>query len=62
MLVWMRFTFELEAEEFLLSIKNEVDTPFRVVERWMEVLGRPPGEVWLRFKGVPLYVWREGVF
>lgn len=24
--------------------------------------GEAPGEVWLRFKGVPLYVWREGVF
>ena len=24
--------------------------------------GEAPGDVWLRFKGVPLYVWREGVF
>ena len=23
---------------------------------------RPTGEVWLRFIGVPLHVWREGVF
>lgn len=58
----MRFAYENDAEEFLLSLKNEDGTPFWAVDRWMEVLGRLPGVVWLRFKGVPLHVWREGVF
>lgn len=60
--VWMRFAYENDAEEFLLSLKNEDGTPFWAVDRWMEVLGRPPGVVWLRFKGVTLHVWREGLF
>ena len=60
--VWMQFDSEIEAEEFLLSLRGEEDSPFRAVERWMEILGRPPGGVWLQFIGVPLQVWREGVF
>lgn len=28
----------------------------------MEVFGRPPQAVWVRFTGVPIHVWREGVF
>lgn len=53
--VWMQFGSDMEAEEFLLSIRGEEDSPFQAVKRWMEILGRPQGGVWLR------HVWREGV-
>lgn len=28
----------------------------------MEVLGSPPRDCWVRFRGVPLNIWREDIF
>lgn len=28
----------------------------------MEIMGSPPRDIWIRFKGVPLHVWREETF
>ncbi|KAJ8615144.1 hypothetical protein MRB53_034516 [Persea americana] len=60
--VWLQFSSKVEASEFLVFANNGKDSPFLAVEGWMEVIARPPRAVWLRFRGVPLHVWTEGIF
>lgn len=59
---WLQFSSEEEASEFLVFGNNGKDSPFLAIERWMEVIARPPWAVWLRFRGVPQHVWMEGIF
>ncbi|KAJ8644802.1 hypothetical protein MRB53_006550 [Persea americana] len=37
-------------------------TPFKAIDRWMEVMGSPLSDTWIRIYGVPLHVWREETF
>ena len=60
--VWMQVSSREAASELLVCANVGKDSPFFAVERWMEVIGRPPQAVWLRFRGVPLHVWTEGIF
>ena len=51
-----------EVEEVLDCANILVHSPFVAIDRWMEVIGSPPSFWWVRLYGVPLQVWREGVF
>lgn len=51
-----------EVEEVLDCANILVHSPFVPIDRWMEVIGSPPSFRWVRLYGVPLQVWREGVF
>lgn len=51
-----------EVEEVLDCANILVHSPFVAIDRWMEVIGSPPSFRWVRLYGVPLQVWREGVF
>ena len=41
-MVWMRFASSEEAIEVLARANDGKDSPFLAIERWMEVLSRPP--------------------
>lgn len=59
----MQFQSEEEVEEVLMVAKDQdINSPFTVLERWMEHLGPPPCPSWVRVKGIPLHVWHEEVF
>lgn len=51
-----------KVEEVLYCANTQDDSPFVAIDRWMEVIGSPPPLQWIRFHGVPLQAWREGVF
>lgn len=51
-----------EVEEVICCAKDSPSSPFIVIDRWMEVIGSPPPPRWIKFCGVPLHAWREGIF
>lgn len=59
--VVIKFLSEKEAEEVLIYADRS-SSPFLALDRWMEVIGAPPSSRWVRILGVPLHVWRVGVF
>ena len=60
--VWIKLCSEAEVKESLYYAQDQANSPFVQLERWMEILGSPSHDVWVRFKGVPLHVWREETF
>ncbi|KAJ8626716.1 hypothetical protein MRB53_020023 [Persea americana] len=61
-MVWLELQSEAVVTRILHLAAVAQKSPFQVLQRWMEVLGSPPCEVWIRLKGVPLHVWRAETF
>ncbi|XXG67593.1 hypothetical protein AAC387_Pa06g0901 [Persea americana] len=61
-MVWLELQSEAVVTWILHLAAVAQKSPFQVLQRWMEVLGSPPCEVWIRLKGVPLHVWRAETF
>ncbi|XXG49575.1 hypothetical protein AAC387_Pa02g3726 [Persea americana] len=59
--VWIKLRSGIEVSEVLQCVAEATDSPFRALERWMEVLGSPPLDCRVRFRGVPLHVWKEEI-
>lgn len=54
--VWIKLCSEAEVKESLYYAQDQANSPFVQLERWMEILGSPPHDVCVRFKGFPLHV------
>lgn len=61
-MVWMEMHSKEDVSEVLKLATRTESTPFKALDRWTEILGSPPSEVWIRLRGVPLHVWREETF
>lgn len=62
----MQLQSEEEVEEVIRCFQDLShvlpSNPFTVMDKWMEVIGSPPRSCWVKFSGVPLHAWKEGVF
>lgn len=58
-IVWL--LLEEEVEEVLWCADDQRSYPFVSLDRRMEVIGSPPCPRWIKFFGVPLQVWKEGI-
>lgn len=61
-MVWLELQSDAEVADILHLAVVPVHILFKVIERWMEVMGSPPSDTWIRLRGVPLHVRREEIF
>lgn len=61
LMFWIRPTLDIEFQRLLQSRKNFNDAPFRLMDRWAEVLGLNLRPSWIRMIGIPLHAWIEKV-
>lgn len=61
-MVWMEMHSKEDVPEVLKLATHAQNSPFKALDRWTEILGSPPSEVWIRLRGVPLHVWCEETF
>lgn len=46
-----------EVGEVLACAYNISESPFKAINRWMEVIGSPSCPQWVRMSGVPPHAW-----
>lgn len=62
LMVWTKLRSEAEVVDAPYYAENCANSPFLEIGRWMEILGSLACNIWVRFKGVLLHVWREEIF
>lgn len=53
--VLLQFRSKREMEEVLRCIADSTNSPFTVVDKWMDLIGSCPRPQWVKISGVPLH-------